>query len=66
MQKAYKDGQDALKKGDLGGYQKAMNEMKAALDRVVKLNAAKSSASTSPPRSTSRPWPSSSASTSGA
>ena len=45
MQKAYKDGQDALKKGDLGGYQKAMNEMKAALDRVVKLNAAKSSAS---------------------
>ena len=50
---AWTRGQDALKKGDLGGYQKAMNEMKAALDRVVKLNAAKSSASTSPSASPS-------------
>ena len=37
---AWTRGQDALKKGDLAGYQKAMNEMKAALDRAVRLNGA--------------------------
>ena len=54
-QKAWDRGQAALKKGDLAGYQKAMNEMKAALDRAVRLQK---------PEPTATPSPSSSSTTS--
>ncbi len=39
--KAWNEGQAALKRGDLGGYQAAMVRMKAALDWVAKLTAKK-------------------------
>lgn len=48
-QKAWTDGQAALKKGDLAGYQKAMNTMKAALDRAVKLQNGSGTSSQQPP-----------------
>ncbi|GAB3586443.1 UPF0182 family membrane protein [Calidifontibacter terrae] len=38
---AWNEGQAALKRGDLGGYQAAMGRMKSALDRVGKLSSTK-------------------------
>ncbi|QTH37388.1 UPF0182 family protein [Yimella sp. cx-51] len=72
-QKAWDEGQAALKKGDLAGYQAAMNRVKAALDRAVKLggtpgsssSAATPSGSATPSSSGSTPSPSASPSATG-
>nr|WP_257909981.1 hypothetical protein [Janibacter limosus] len=37
MQKAYKDGRDALKKGDFAAYDEAQKELKKQLEEAAKL-----------------------------
>ena len=37
MQKAYKDGQDALKKGDFAAYDEAQKELKKQLEEAAKV-----------------------------